>query len=58
MTGKTISEAIPLVLYFFVTIKGLVWGICSNCDAELFPGGVIRVSKWYREELMVGIGVF
>ena len=53
-----ILETIPLVVYFFATIEGFVWGVCSNCDAELFPGGAIRVSEQYREELMVRIGVF
>ena len=57
-TGKMISERISLVVYFLATIEGFVWGICPNCDAELFPGRAIRVSKRYREELMVRIGVF
>ena len=46
------------VVYFFATVEGFVWAVCSNCDAELFPGGAIRVSERYREELMVRIGVF
>ena len=53
-----ISETIPLVVYFFATIEGFVWTIGSDCDAELFPSGAIRVSKQYRKELMVRIGVF
>ena len=53
-----VSELIPLVVYFFATIEGFVWGVCPNCNTELFPGGAIRVSEWYREELMVRIGVF
>ena len=53
-----ISEGVPLVVYFLAAIEGFVWGVCSNCNAELFPGRMIRVSKRYREELMVRIGVF
>ena len=53
-----VSELIPLVVYFFATIEGFVWGVCPDCNAELFPGRVIGVSEWYREELMVRIGVF
>ena len=30
----------------------------SDCNTEPFPRGAIRVSKQYREELMVRIGVF
>ena len=52
------SEVIPLIIYFFATVEGFVWAVCSNCDAELFPGRVVRVSKQYREELMVRVGVF
>ena len=52
------SEAIPLVVYFLATIEGFVWTVGSDCNTELFPSGVIRVSEWYREELMVKIGVF
>ena len=53
-----VSEGIPLVVYFLATIEGFVRTVGSDCDAELFPGGVVRVSEQYREELMVRVGVF
>ena len=53
-----VSELIPLVVYFFATIESFVWGVCPNCNAKFFPGGAIRVSERYGEELMVRIGVF
>ena len=52
------SEAIPLVVYFLAAVEGFVWAVGPDCDAELFPGGAVRVSKWHREELMVRIGIF
>ena len=53
-----VSEGIPLVIYFLATIEGFVRTIGSDCNTELFPSGVVRVSERYREELMVRIGVF
>ena len=55
---KTFSEGIPLVVYILATVEGFVWAVCSNCNAELFPGGAVRVSEQYREELIVRIGIF
>ena len=49
---------VPLVVNFFATIEGFVWTVGFDSNAELFPGRVVLVSKWYREELVVSIGVF
>ena len=54
---ETVLEGIPLIVYFLATIEGFVWTIGSDCDTELFPSGVVRVSEQYREELMVRIRV-
>ena len=51
-------EGIPLVIYLLATVEGFVQTVGSDCDTELFPSGMVRVSEWYRKELMVGIGVF
>ena len=56
--GGDQENVIPLIIYFFATVEGFVWAVCSDCNTELFPGRAVRVSKWYREELMVRIGVF
>ena len=39
-------------------VKSFVGAICFNSKMESFPGGVIPVTKWYREELVIRVGVF
>ena len=51
-------EQVPLVVNFLATVEGFVWTVGFDSDAELFPGGAVLVSKWYREELVVRIGIF
>ena len=53
-----VLELIPLVIQFLATVKGFVGAICFDRSAELFPGSAVPVSKGYRKELVVRIGVF
>ena len=57
-TGKTFSEHIPVVIYFFATVEGSIWTVGSDGNAKFFPSSAVGVSEWYREELVVRKGVF
>ena len=52
------SEGIPLIIYVLATIEGFVWTVGFDSKAELFLGGMVWISKWHREELVIGVGVF
>ena len=47
-----------LVVKAFAAVKGLVGIFYSDSKTELFPGGMILVTKWYGEEFVIRIGVF
>ena len=53
-----VSEFKPLVIEVFTAVKGLVGAICFDSKTESFPGRVILVTKWYREEFVIRVGVF
>ena len=53
-----VSELKTLVVKGFAALKGLVGTFCFDSKTEFFPSGVISVTKWYREEFVIRVGVF
>ena len=53
-----VLESILLVVEVFAAVEGFGGAICFNSKTESFPGGTILVTKWYREELVIRVGIF
>ena len=53
-----VLEFKPLMVEVFTAVKGFVGAICFDGKTESFPGRAISVTKWYREELVIRVGVF
>ena len=53
-----VLELKPLLVKAFAAVKGLVGAFCFDSKTELFPGRVISVTKWYREEFVIRVRIF
>ena len=54
----SVSEFKSLMVEVFTVVKGFVGAIHFDSKTKGFPGGMILITKWYREELVIRVGVF